>query len=400
MSIKNTPGKSQAFAVFKDKLVARWRQKTTHIVPPQPRRADEMYTILRRLVSIPTVTGNYEANHDALDYIDTFLSKRGLFVERLHYNGIEALIATTKHTKTPTILLGAHLDVVNADSSNFELREADGKLYGRGVLDMKFAIAAYLQVLDELPGKLSDYDLGLMITTDEEAGGNDGAGPIVESEFRPKVCVLPDGGDNWQVQVSAKGFTGIKLVAEGTAAHGSRPWLGDNAITKLLSTIADIQAFFARQNAETSTCNVGLIHGGQAINQVADYAEASLDIRVISETDRTNILRLIEETCAKHQTTFSLIWSGAVCTFDLHNPYIKPFVQHIERVTGIKVVGSHALGGSDARFFMPHGIPCISLYPTGGGHHGPEEWISKEALGQFKDVLRAYIEDITTNPPV
>jgi len=391
--------KVQSFADFKNKLAAKWRSRTTHPALPQPKKSDEIYTILSRLVSIPTITGNYEANHDALDYIEAFLAKRGLHVKRLMFNGIESMVATIRKTKTPLIMLGAHLDVVSGPEELFELHEVKGKLYGRGVLDMKYAIATYLQILDELPGKLTDYDLGIVITTDEEAGGNDGMGTLVEAGYLPKVCILPDGGDDWQIQTSAKGFTGVKVVAEGKAAHGSRPWMGDNAIMKLTAALTDIQQLFAEQNAETSTCNVGLINGGKVINQIPDYAEASLDIRVISEADRTKILNAIDKICKKRGTSFSLIWSGLVCSFDLENPYIQPFKQQIERVTGIQVSGSHALGGSDARFFMPHKVPCVSFYPKGGNHHSDDEWLSKEGLYQFKDILKGYIEQITTNPP-
>jgi len=72
-----------------------------------------------------------------------------------------------------TTVYSAHVDVVAGDESLFTLRTSGDKLSGRGAYDMKFAIAAYMQLVDELQGTLNAYDFSIMITTDEEYGGRD-----------------------------------------------------------------------------------------------------------------------------------------------------------------------------------------------------------------------------------
>jgi acetylornithine deacetylase/succinyl-diaminopimelate desuccinylase-like protein len=354
-----------------------------------------MEEILRKLVAFQTVTGDQTAAHEAIDYIASFVVARGMHVERFDSNGYESIVATTTPgNKTPKVLLAAHVDVVPAADEMFNLRLENGKYIGRGAIDMKFAIAAYLQIIDDLRDSLADYDLGLMITSDEEDGGKDGAGPLVAEGYLPQVCILPDGGDNWQIQLSSKGFLYLKVAAYGKQAHGSRPWLGDNAILKLMRIITEVQKLFPHIDASTNTLNVGQFSGGEAPNQVADYAEAMLDIRMIANEDRPQILEDITTICDRHDATLNIQASGPACKFDLEHSLIQPFAKLVEDVTGVEVKGSHALGGSDARYFAAQNVPCISLYPTGGGHHSPEEWLDENAFYQFHEVLERYVQQI------
>jgi acetylornithine deacetylase/succinyl-diaminopimelate desuccinylase-like protein len=385
----------QSFADFSERLNAKWRLLT------MPNRSEQdgittsvpsnLESIFNYLVSIPTVTGNYEANHDALNYIAAFLEARGMHLTRHTWNNVESLVATTRKTKTPEVMLGAHLDVVPAEQHLFSIREEGDKLYGRGTLDMKFAIAAYLCVIDELRDNLSQYDIGITITTDEEAGGTDGVGRLIEEGYLPKVCVLPDGGDDWQIQLHAKGVLQISLTATGKPAHGSRPWLGKNAIMILAKALEEIEHLFEGHNVATKTFNVGKIKGGKAVNQVADFAEALLDIRVMTEEEKAQVLAAIEKIAVTYGLEVSVVIDGAVMQFKLDNPYIKRFADIVTEVTGTEITGSSTLGSSDARYYAKRAIPCISLYPPGGGHHGPEEWISKKGYHQFKEIVSRFV---------
>lgn len=349
---------------------------------------------LKTLVEFPTVTGDYTANNQALEFIDGFLSERGMLVTRFESNGFESLVATTRRTKTPKVMLGAHLDVIPAPENFFSVRQVDDRLYGRGVLDMKFAIAAYLQLVDDLKDSLKDYDFGVMITTDEESGGKEGVSMLLEKGYVPQVCILPDGGDDWQLQLASKGFLYLRLTQFGKQSHGSRPWLGENAILGLMQSITEIQLLFPESNPDSNTLNVGAFSGGQAPNQVADFAEALLDIRLRSESERRPIMEQLEAICKRNKTEYYIEINGPATDFRLDNPFIAPFVRLITQHTGVEVKGSRTLGSSDARHYAPFNVPCISFYPTGGGHHGIDEWISVEALGQTHRILRDYVEEI------
>ncbi len=359
-----------------------------------------MKEILRRLVAFHTVATDVQAMHEGMDYIADFVAKRGMHVERFDAGGIESLVATvTPGHKTPKVMLAAHLDVVPAPDALFEMREGlDGKLYGRGTLDMKFAIAAYLQLIDELQDRLKNYDIGLMITTDEEQGGPSVA-RLLDEGYAPQVCIVPDGGDNWQIQVHSKGFFYMRAATYGKPAHASRPWLGQNAILPLLEVVQEVQALFPENKPETSTLNVGKITGGTTINQVADYAEALLDIRYINRQDRDHIHDAVSAICERHDAELAVVVEGNPTEFSLDDPLIAPFAQAITEVTGVKVDGSRTMGSNDTRHFAAKNIPCVSFYPTGAGHHGPEEWLEEKAFYQFKAVLELYLDRVARISP-
>lgn len=400
---QRNPKTTQSFSEFTGKLSAKWKLLTQPSRPSLPDASEsgnvELEDIFRQLIAIPTVTGNYEANHDALDYIERFLKKQGMRCKRYEWNGCESLVATTRMTKKPKVMLAAHLDVVPGEENLFELKEKDGKYYGRGVLDMKYAIAAYLQAVQDLPGNIRNYDFGIMITTDEEAGGVDGVARLVETGYIPQVCILPDGGLNWQIQLYSKGFLYLSIAAKGKAAHGARPWLGDNALNRLVQIINESQRLFEDPGTDPevkiNTLNIGRVTGGKAPNQVADQAEMLFDIRVSSDAEGGRLLQEIEKISARHNATVNVLVNGCTTNFSLKDPVFAEFAALITEKTGVTVTGSRTPASSDIRYYIPHKVPCISVYPPGGSHHSQNEWIDKKGFYQFEEIIRTYLERTT-----
>lgn len=355
-----------------------------------------MEHILQKLIAYPTVTGNAKAMHELLSYVANFVEQRGMYVEWLESNGFESIVATTKPGhKTPVVMLGAHADVVPARASMFELRQEAGRYYGRGVLDMKFALAAYLQIIDDIKDDIIDYDIGLMVSSDEEIGGRNGVATVVSAGYLPQVCILPDGGDNWQVQIGSKGFLLYEIGATGASTHGSRPWLGDNAITKLLVLLDEISALFPKvTSAETNTISLTKINAGEAPSQIPNAATMVIDIRTTDAQQYQQIDRAVRDICQRNRATCKSVSDGAPTSFSLEDPLIAPYAALITQNTGIPVKGYFTLGTSDARYFVPYGIPVISVYPTGGGIHGEDEWLDVDAFQKFHRITRAYLDEV------
>ncbi len=352
-----------------------------------------MKDIFADLVAFPTVSGNYEANHQALEYIEHFLSERGLFVHRYEWGGFESLVATTRQTKNPRVMLTAHLDVVPAPERLFRLEERQGRFYGRGTCDMKFAIAAYLQLVDDLQEDLRQYDFGIMITTDEELGGRDGVKALLEEEgYRARAFILPDGGDNWDLEQAAKGLVWIFATASGASAHGSRPWEGHSAIEKMMLFLQAVQRdLFAEQNDDTSTINIGVIHGGSAVNQVADVCSADIDIRPLNKAEQTRILARIKELSGQYDVNFEIRLNDPPIDIDMADPYVVAYAESVERAIGRPMRTVKSNGGSDARYIAQYDIPTLVGYPTGGGRHSNEEWLEVASFYKFRTILGDYL---------
>jgi succinyl-diaminopimelate desuccinylase len=359
-------------------------------------------TLLRQLVAMPTVTQDTAANNRALAFIQHFVEERGMHTSMFESQGFRSLLATTRPgNKRPTILLTAHCDVVPGKEAQFTLTEKQGKLYGRGVMDMKFAIASYLWLIDELKDQLDHYDLGLLITSDEEVGSPNGASQLAgKGKLLPKVAIVPDGGENWQPETFAKGALWIKLEALGKRAHASRPWEGKSAITALLSCLADIKKLAPSDpHPEDTLISVGTIEGGHAANQIPVAASAMLDIRTGKHEAFEELFPKIEAISRNHDITATLLISAPPCVNDLENPYIKPFCDLLQQTTGRPVKSSFSFAASDARFFSAAGVPCIIIEPPAGGRHADNEWLSTKGYYQFCDILKQYVQQVGRRQP-
>jgi acetylornithine deacetylase/succinyl-diaminopimelate desuccinylase-like protein len=354
--------------------------------------------MLERLVALPTVSGNLAANEEGLDLIGEFLAERGMRVSRYDHDGFGALVATVRPTLAPAVMLTAHLDVVPGPEHLFTLKADGGRLLGRGVFDMKGAIAAYLQLIDELAPELEGYDFGVMITTDEETRDL-GVKRLLEEGYLPRVSVLPDGGDHWQLEEVAKGAWRVRVSTYGVAVHGSRPWTGKSASFRLLDLLADVRRRFPVEKPDVDTLNISFLRAGTAPNQLPDQAEAVLDIRVMGPEELAAVERDVGEICRRHGADLELLVLFPPVRHDLSDPLLAEFAECVKRVTGVTCGGTLSFGSSDAAQFAAYGVPCAVTRPVGGGHHGDDEWVDAEGLAQLVPILREYLDQVAKAVP-
>jgi succinyl-diaminopimelate desuccinylase len=353
--------------------------------------------VLAKLVSYESVDGKNDQTTALFGYLYDYLDQKGLNTELIHRNGTPSIFASTQSTKTPKVILQAHMDVVPDRPENFTMTEYEGKVYGRGVFDMKFAAACYLTLIDELGDSLRDYDFGLMLTSDEEIGGEDGVGYLLEEGYGGEVCLLPDGGDDWQIEASCNGVWIIRLVANGTSAHGSRPWEGDNAIDKLIDAIAEIKGLFKEIRRGESSITASTISATGAVNQVPDRAEATLDIRFKSLDESDAYQGAISLIIENRGLELDVVAESPCGLLDLQNEHVINFMHVAGRFLGHPIEKNHSLGASDARYFAAHNIPTIIIRPPGGGHHGSGEWIDKAGLLKFHELIKEYVTTVAKN---
>jgi succinyl-diaminopimelate desuccinylase len=358
-------------------------------------------TLLRQLIAMPTTTADHKANSSALLFIEQFLQMRGMHVTRSERNGIGSLYAATKPgNMKPKVLLNAHVDVVPGTASQYKLTKKGDKLYGRGVMDMKFAIASYLSAVDAIRDDIASYDFGILITADEEVGGRNGAKVYAdELKLRPKVIVVPDSGENWELETFAKGVMWVRVEATGKSSHASRPWEGESAISRLLAALQEIEALVPKNPKPTDTLlSVGTIEGGTTANQIPTAASAMLDIRPGNVADSKAIFPRIKAVCDAHGVTATLLLNDPPCVTDPEDPYVKPFIDIVNDVTGEKHKTSYSFAVTDGRFFTAHGIPNVVIEPPSGGRHTAEEWISEKGYHQFCTVIEKYLRTMAINP--
>lgn len=260
--------------------------------------------LLKKLVSFQSITGDFSESKKLLNWVEKQINK-SLIVKYFYSNKFPSLIATTRKTKTPKIFLVAHIDVVPAAKKMFHLKVKSDKFVARGVFDMKFALACYLQLIKDLKHNIKKFDFGLMLTADEEIGGFNGVKFLIDNGFNSKILFLPDGGENWSIQNVAKGVLHLTAEIQGKTAHGSRPWEGEEPFTELFAFLNELKKLFPVEPCGDikhyhNSINIGKIIGGQAINQVASSVKTYIDIRHIPEVTKTKILKEIYKIKTKY----------------------------------------------------------------------------------------------------
>jgi len=329
--------------------------------------------LLKKLIAFKTISVEHEENRHALEWLESEVKDLPVFINRYESNGFPSLTINTRETNSPTLWLTAHLDVVAGSDSVFTPKIEDGKLLGRGACDMKFAIACFLNLLKDLGRNLSGHNFGVMITTDEEVGGQNGVKYLLNRGLSSRACFLPDGGYNWD---------------------------GVNAVQNLVALLEKLSSQFPKEPCNVphhfhNTLNVGKIEGGHAVNQVPDLAQAWVDIRFTTQTKKEDLQGLINKSL-KYFPGISMteVSFGESYSLDTQNRYFKTFVEIVSGKLNInpKFIFSH--GSSDARFFTARGIPVILTRPTGGGSHSENEWIDLADLEKFYQVLKLFVEKV------
>jgi acetylornithine deacetylase/succinyl-diaminopimelate desuccinylase-like protein len=354
-----------------------------------------MIKILKKLVSFESTPQNFKEKKKGILWILNFLKRFPLKLKYFEFSGHPSLVALTKN-KNPKIFLAAHFDVVPASPQLFSLKVKGEKAFGRGVYDMKFAIACYLKLIEELKNDLKKMNFGIMITSDEETGGFFGTKKLIEKGFKSRVVFLPDGGSNWKIEKEAKGAWHLKVEFFGKSAHGSRPWEGEGANEKLIEFLKEFKKFFPQEPCKIKnhwhrTLTIGKIEGGKATNQVSDFASAFLDIRYLEKKEREKIERCLKTLKNKFGVKIEEIVSAKPYQADLKNKYFKIFFEVLKEELKIEPSFSFSHGSSDARFFAEKKIPVILVRPEGGGQHSEKEWISIKGLEKFYSVLKDFV---------
>ncbi len=351
---------------------------------------------LSELVRFETLSLDHRENTRALEWFKNELRGLPLVFQEFKSNGFPSLFISTRKTKKPKILLQAHIDVVGGSKKNFMPRVSGSALFGRVVFDMKFAAACYVELFKRLGKKLSDMDIAILLTTDEEIGGKHGVGEFINRGFSCDFFVLPDGGENWTLQKSAKGILQLSVTSTGKSAHGSRPWTGSNAVENLTDFLVRFKKIFPIEPCGDSehfhsTASVGSIRGGEEINKIPDYAETKIDIRLVPGSGSVYLGR-IQKLVKKHPgIVFKIVSQADPYSLPTYSYYHKEFVKILSRKIGFipEFINSH--GSSDARYFVNKKIPGILLRPIGGGHHTEKEWINLPSLQVFYEVLYEFV---------
>ncbi len=347
--------------------------------------------LAERLMSYDT--SQPEQIRAAASFVGGWLERDGeIAVRTAEHNGLPVLTAEVGPAAGPCVVLHGHLDVVPAYPAQFTPRREGDRLVGRGAYDMKGALAAMLCALKDV----ADQDavrVKLVCVPDEESEDVEDRSTdrLVAEGLRADFAITGEPTD-LHIGVQAKGVLALRVEVAGTAAHGSTPWLGDNAILKAHDTFRRIETLpFSRESSDLfdrPSVNLSRIEGGDAFNKVPDRCWMDVDIRFLPGQDPGEVLAQVR---ALGDVEILKVFTRAPAMVSRSNPFVQALRDGVSRSVEGEALSVGRDGASDAISFLEAGIPAVEFGPTGGGHHGPEEWVSISSLAAYRAALGDFV---------
>lgn len=298
------------------------------------------------------------------------------------------------------ILLLCHMDTVFplGTLEKMPFREADGKIFGPGTLDMKAGIVICLAAIEELrnTGGLN-RPVTLLCTSDEEIGSLSSQSLIEdlakESEL---VLVLESALLDGSLKTWRKGVGEFWVKVRGRAAHaGGAHEEGRNAIEEMAHHVLAIQKLTNYERA--TTLNVGVIQGGTVSNVVPEEAVAQVDVRIMQSGEWERIeaeMRALRPVLDGTSLEITGGLNRPPMPFDETMKATFKKVRTIAESIGIELKAGGSGGGSDANFVAPLGIPVLDgLGAIGEGYHSEREFIFADSLQERAKLLAALIRN-------
>ncbi len=302
------------------------------------------------------------------------------------------------------ILVLGHYDTVwpLGTLAGMPFREADGRLWGPGVLDMKAGVAMFLmamRALRELAPPARARVL-LQLNADEETGSRDSRA-LTEKNARASRAVLvlePGTGLEGKLKTARKGVGAYTLRVKGRAAHAGVDFsAGASAILELSRQLLKIAEF--TDPGRGVTVNPGVIAGGTRSNVVAAEAHAQVDIRVAKLRDAAALDRKFR----------ALKPVDPRCTLSLEGGLNRPPMERTSGVAnlfrtaralagqlGVVIEESATGGGSDGNFTAALGVPTLDgLGAVGEGAHARNESLLADRLADRTALLAMVVGELT-----
>lgn len=377
--------------------------------------------LAQALIRCPSVTPN---ENGVLTQVQTWAKSLGFAVERPIFNDkntpdVENLYARIGQNG-PHLAFAGHTDVVPAGDETlwryppFEGAIENGKLYGRGAVDMKGGIAAFIAAVARyLDKKPLQGSLSLLITNDEEGPGINGTIKLLQwanskgETWDAALVGEPTNPDQLgdMIKVGRRGSLSGIITIKGCQGHVAYP---ERAINPLYLTIKLCEALkgkpldkgsdnFQPSNLEITTIDTGnhatnIIPAQSTIrfniryndHWNADSLKAEIEKRLAAAKDEFG-----EETRATYQLNWEVSPGGVFLTKNDH--LVGRLSEAVKAVTGRKPELSTSGGTSDARFIKDY-CPVVEFGLVGQTMHMVDEFVALDDLEQLTKIYENFLE--------
>lgn len=330
---------------------------------------------LQKLISIPSISPK---DKGCQDYIQTILEQQGFTCFRFPKNETDNLYAEIG-THGPLLVFAGHTDVVESGPENlwchppFQLSEREAHWYGRGVADMKGAIAAILVALGHHHPQKARF--GILLTSAEEGNDYNDGTPYVMQQLQQMgktidYCLIGEPsadihtGDT--IKIGRRGSLNAKAIITGKQGHVAYPHLAQNAIhlaLPFLNEIAHLTLDEGNSHFPPSSLQITrLSPSTQAQNVIPGALEIDFNIRFNPLQTSAKLQGQLEKIAQSHHLNIEWSWRLSGEPFFTKSDFFINLCQFaIQKTTQNMAKLSTSGGTSDGRFIAPYGIPVIEL---------------------------------------
>jgi succinyl-diaminopimelate desuccinylase len=378
------------------------------------KRIDTMEKEAIRLLSDLVKADSVNPPGDTRRAMDVILGKTKSFTE--NYDVVSSddiapnIFITINPGARPQLLYNGHLDTVPIGDEKqwnfdpFGAQIVDNRMYGRGVADMKGGVAAMLMAAKVLESEKIPFQGSLILNfvSDEETGGTRGMRYLMEKDlYSPDMVVVGEITNRNGIAIAEKGAVTYNLTTKGRTAHASTPWVGVNAIEKMVKILYRLNMILSERLKmrpsgilPPATMNIGMIKGGIASNIVPDKCSVRLDRRILPgesiESVTKEIQDVIDEVKQEDgdiETNLRVLGSGApfeTSPSEMICQIAKKTLEELKLPS--EFVGFEQV--SDGRFFAEKGVPTILIGPgIAKQAHTPDESLE---LDQYLEAIKIY----------
>lgn len=312
-----------------------------------------------------------------------------------------------------SLLLNGHLDTVSAggmEIAPFDPQVREGKVFGRGSLDMKAGLAAMLAAAESVisSGTPLQGDLILAFVADEEyaSAGTE----MLVRDCHPDAAIICEPTD-LNICVAHKGFVWIDVDVVGKAAHGSRFDEGIDAITKAGKLLARIER--EQDPARNSkrhpllgppSIHASTISGGIGLSTYPDHCKVQLERRTIPGETADTVQQEIDAVIAEmrsedpqFQATARAFFSRSPLETSEKEPVVQALTKAYTRVLGKAPQYTGVSGWLDSGILAAAGIPTVAFGPSGGGLHAAVEYVDFSSVVTTAQVLARTVLDFCSS---
>ena len=370
--------------------------------------------LARRLIRCPSIT---PTEGGALDLLETELEALGFTCHRLVFEAPESAPVDNLYARLgavgPNFCYAGHTDVVPTGDpaawrcDPFAAEEIDGHIYGRGAVDMKGAIAAFLAALSgflDKRGANFGGSLSLLITGDEEGPAVNGTRKVLDwMTTRGETidaCLVGEPTSSQRlgdtVKVGRRGALNARLTVSGVQGHAAYPHLADNPVHHLVRMLNGLTAeplcpgsdHFEPTSLQVTSVDVG----NTATNVIPREARAVFDVRFSDNHDSASVERWVRQRLdtvgADYDLDIRVSGESFLCPPGPFRDLVAAAVEHVVGEAPLLGTGG---GTSDARFIKDH-APVAELGLLNATAHQVDEQVRLEDLRKLTAIYEAVLD--------